>query len=219
MKNLLAFKNENKYNSLFFSIVLLILAPPFLYKLPILSYLIFVFVSLVIINCLLIIYGKPKNSRIALITGVLVLGFAWLNFLVKSDFFVLDLITNGLLVVIFAVTFRSILLEIFKLKKVSAHVVVGAISAYLLLGLMGAFLFDVIEILYPGSFSASKLYTGFYAEIYFSFVTLSTLGYGDISPITPQGQATAIFVSISGQLYLAILMAMLVGKFLKDSDW
>ena len=219
MKNLLAFKNENKYNSLFFSIVLLILAPPFLYKLPILSYLIFVFVSLVIINCLLIIYGKPKNSRIALITGVLVLGFAWLNFLVKSDFFVLDLITNGLLVVIFAVTFRSILLEIFKLKKVSAHVVVGAISAYLLLGLMGAFLFDVIEILYPGSFSASKLYTGFYAEIYFSFVTLSTLGYGDISPITPQGQATVIFVSISGQLYLAILMAMLVGKFLKDSDW
>jgi hypothetical protein len=45
-------------------------------------------------------------------------------------------------------------------------------------------------------------------------VTISTLGYGDISPLTAQAQAVAIFVAISGQLYLAILMAMLVGKFL-----
>ena len=59
---------------------------------------------------------------------------------------------------------------------------------------------------------------GFYGGLYFSFVTISTLGYGDISPLTPQGQAVAIFVAISGQLYLAILMAMLVGKFLKDSE-
>ncbi|MGK0391285.1 MAG: voltage-gated potassium channel [Maribacter sp.] len=49
---------------------------------------------------------------------------------------------------------------------------------------------------------------------YFSFVTLTNLGYGDITPLTPPSQSMALFLAISGQLYLAIVVGILVGKFI-----
>lgn len=211
--------DENKYYALFASIGLLILTPPFLYERPILSYVIYLLISIVIVNCLIIISGHPPRILRGIIIGIAVLAFIWVNFLHPEYNPTLELISNGLLAAIFALTISKLIREIFRLETVSGQVVIGAIATYLLLGLMGAFLFDVIEILYPNSFNAPKVYTGFYSEIYLSFITISTLGYGDITPVTPQAQAAAIFVSISGQLYLAILMAMLVGKFLKDTDW
>ncbi len=119
---------------------------------------------------------------------------------------------------LFGTTIYKILKSILKLKQVNAQVLAGSVSAYLLLGILSAILFEVVELFYPGSFDYSIRYGAGYNLVYYSFVTLSTLGYGDITPHTPQGQAMAILVSITGQLYLAILMAMLVGKFLKDSN-
>lgn len=211
--------DKKSYISLFVSIILLILVPPFLYTVSYLVFLIYGLITIVIVNCLFILFGKPSNKLKGLIVGVASIGFIWINELLKEDFLFLDLFTNIILAIIFGFTFAKVVREIFSLKKVSGHVVIGAIAAYLLLGLMGAALFEIIELVYPNSFDAGSLYAKFYSQIYLSFVTISTLGYGDITPITPQGQAVAIFVSITGQLYLAILMAMLVGKFLKDSDW
>ena len=124
-----------------------------------------------------------------------------------------------IMAVFFSFTFGKMVGEIFKLERVTAKVVIGAIGAYLLLGFIGAFLFEIIQLTYPNSFANMDVFAGgFYDNLYFSFVTITTLGYGDISPLTPQGQAISIFVAMAGQLYLAILMAMLVGKFLKDSE-
>ena len=211
--------DENRYYNLFFSIVLLILVPPFLYEVKFLSFFIYLLISFVIINCLIILFGHYRHWFRGIIVGLIVLMFIWTDVLVISDNLFLNLTSNVTMALIFGFTFARVVREIFGLMKITGQVVIGAIGAYLLLGLMGAFLFHIIEILYPNSYSLASDYSGFYAEIYFSFITISTLGYGDISPITPQGQAAAIFVSIAGQLYLTILMAMLVGKFLKDSDW
>ena len=210
---------RNRYNSLFISIVLLILTPPFLFELPILSVVIYILLSIVILNCINIIIRGRHKPIVLWIVGSFVLVYTWVNFLVVEKPILMSLLGNAFLVLVFGLAFSRLVKEIFNYKKVTGHIVLGAIAAYLLLGLMGAFLFDVIEILYPESFNTARIFTGFYQEIYLSFITISTLGYGDITPITPQGQAAAIFVAITGQLYLAILMAMLVGKFLKDSDW
>lgn len=211
--------DDNKYYILFSSIVALILAPPFLYELSFLSIFIYLLISLVLINCLLLLFGHPKSHTKGIIIGVGILLFIWTDLLIKEEYLIFNLASNALMALIFGFTFAKVVRQIFGLPKVTGQVVIGAMAAYLLLGLMGAFIFDFIEVLYPNSFNGSNEYRGFYAEIYLSFITISTLGYGDITPITPQGQAAAIFVSISGQLYLTILMAMLVGKFLKDSDW
>ena len=210
---------KKSYISLFVTIVLLIMVPPFLYNYKSLNFLIYGFLTLVMVNCLFILFGKPKNKTKGIVIGVVAIGFIWLNELLRDDLLLFDLFTNVVLALLFGFTFARVVHEIFSLKKVSGHVVIGAIAAYLLLGLMGATVFEVIELLYPESFDKGGLFVKFYSQVYLSFVTISTLGYGDITPITPQGQAAAIFVSITGQLYLAILMAMLVGKFLKDSDW
>ena len=55
---------------------------------------------------------------------------------------------------------------------------------------------------------------GFHDYLYFSFVTMTTLGYGDVTPISSTAKSTTIIIAVAGQLYLTILVAMLVGKFL-----
>ena len=83
---------------------------------------------------------------------------------------------------------------------------------------MGSILFTLVEIIYPNSFNVPDDYHSYYKMIYFSFVTLTTLGYGDITPQTPQAKSIVVLVTLTGQLYLAVLMAMLVGKFLSDQS-
>ena len=105
------------------------------------------------------------------------------------------------------------------------HVAVTkAINSYLLIGVVGAFLFISVDVGY--SFFANAEHAlnfnnivdpTFHDYIYFSFVTITTLGYGDITPIIPIAKSLTIALSLTGQLYLTILVAMLMGKFLSQS--
>ena len=66
----------------------------------------------------------------------------------------------------------------------------------------------------PNSFSGiTPGHTSFQLNIYYTFVTMTTLGYGDITPQIPLAKSLSILISTSGQLYVAIIIAMLVGKF------
>ena len=93
----------------------------------------------------------------------------------------------------------------------------GAISAYLLLGLVFAIAGGLVEMFVPGSFRTPDDLTlspggvTEFAFIYFSFTTLTTLGYGDITPANHWSQTVAWVEAVVGQLFLAILIARLVG--------
>ena len=101
--------------------------------------------------------------------------------------------------------------------KVTRDKIAGAISVYLLLGMVWALLYIALAIARPGSFhlpEAVALGLGGGSEhsfFYFSFTTLTTLGYGDITPASPVSQTLAWLEAVVGQLYLAILVARLVG--------
>ena len=89
----------------------------------------------------------------------------------------------------------------------------GAIAAYLLLGLAWAYAYKLVEYLSPGSFTGNIIESGgFSSWTYFSLVTLATLGYGDINPVHPLARSLATAETITGQLYLAILIARLVSQ-------
>ena len=206
---------EDRYYYLFISLALLLLLPPFLITYKYLSYTIYLLLTFVVINCSIILFDKSRKSGYGLITLLLTIGFLWLSIANDWQNPILQVSRMVIMVLFFGFTFAKMVGDIFRLERVTGRVVVGAIGAYLLLGFIGSFLFEIIQLIYPNSFTNMEVFAGgFYGEIYFSFVTISTLGYGDISPLTAQGQAVAIFVAISGHLYLAILMAMLVGKFL-----
>jgi hypothetical protein len=108
-----------------------------------------------------------------------------------------------LLVVVLGQTFRQ--------GKVTLHRILGGISAYLLLGVMWAGAYALVETLHPGSFSrAVDVAGGHRGWVYFSFVTLTTVGYGDILPVHPAARSLAMLEAVTGPLYIAILLARLV---------
>lgn len=136
----------------------------------------------------------------------------------------LDLISSLAGSLFFAYVAVILLQDIFKKgDKVSMSMIYSAISIYLLIGLAFAFFYLAFSVIQPGSFSEpSFMTTGsqtqLYGFIYFSFVTLSTLGYGDVSPNVIQIAAFVYMEAIIGQLYLTIIIARLVGLQISQVD-
>ena len=104
----------------------------------------------------------------------------------------------------------------------TATIILNSINGYLLIGILGAVLMVWAEILQKYVFQLDTRtihFAGMAAEefhdyLYFSFVTMTTLGYGDITPVSSYANSITIIIAATGQLYLTILVAMLVGKFL-----
>jgi len=99
--------------------------------------------------------------------------------------------------------------------------VLCAINSYLLIGISATLLIVILELFAPNSFgNLNAEQDPFSSLLYFAFVTLTTLGYGDISPLTPLARSLSTFTALCGQLYLVIIMALIVGKYLnmKGSD-
>jgi hypothetical protein len=98
----------------------------------------------------------------------------------------------------------------------------ATICVYLLIGVAWAYVYSVLENIFPGSFnfplnllqanpSLNEGRKHLTLLFYYSFVTLTTLGYGDITPVTPPAQSLSTLEAIMGQFYIAILVARLVG--------
>lgn len=94
---------------------------------------------------------------------------------------------------------------------ITLHRVQGGVAAYLLLGVAWAQAYALLALLRPGAFSgAAAAADGPRAFLYFSFVTLTTVGYGDVLPVHPAARSLAMLEAVTGPLYLAILLARLV---------
>ena len=117
-------------------------------------------------------------------------------------------------------TVTALVRELFSIKRVTLDSISAAICAYLLLGVGWGFIFAIIEMEHPGSFTAelfipnagpgSPIIRAFHNFIYYSFVCLTTTGYGDIAPKSDMARVMSVLESITGQMYLAILIARLV---------
>lgn len=97
--------------------------------------------------------------------------------------------------------------------------IIGALCVYLLLGIAWAEAYQLLFAYDPGSFSGVELQQGHalsWRFLYFSFVTLTTLGYGDVLPLTIYAQTLTVAETVIGQFYLAVLVAALVSSYLQD---
>ncbi|HEY7097177.1 MAG TPA: potassium channel family protein [Terriglobales bacterium] len=101
--------------------------------------------------------------------------------------------------------------------RVDAEHLFAALSAYLLAGIYFGLLYFALEQLKPGTFVAASAFSKTGA-IYFSFVTLATLGYGDIVPRTDVARGIAILEAVGGQLFLAVLVARLLSLHSKSTE-
>lgn len=115
----------------------------------------------------------------------------------------------------------AILKEVLTLKEVSFDAISGALNGYLLLGLMWGFAYQAVEASWPGSFAigaqildqaAGTAYVAphWSSLFYFSFVTITTTGYGDITPLSMVAGQLAITEAVVGLFYMVVLVARLV---------
>jgi hypothetical protein len=100
---------------------------------------------------------------------------------------------------------------------ISANRLIGAVCIYLLLGVIWAVAYTIVDMIDPGSFKGLTPHDGRGWDsdwLYFSFVTMTTLGYGDISPVSATAKAIAYLQAVFGQFYIAILVAGLVSAYI-----
>lgn len=185
------------------------------------------FFTLVLITSLYILSYNRFIFYIGAVFSLTAFLFEWLSFFqpilgfrALADTFYLFFIM--LLIVV-------ITRAIFFVEKVSLDIVYGAACIYLMIGLFFATLYSLVELYLPGSFAGNFgdpfAKEGFYSIksiseslIYYSFVTLTTLGYGGISPVTIPAKFFSILEAIIGQLFLAIAIGRSVGLYLSQKN-
>jgi len=170
------------------------------------------------------------------ILGTFVVAFLSLNFGTHWRKFVLVLVASWLVIVIageglgiFDRTVPSLLTFLIFLlgetyfaakgvllsgRRVDQNIMIGALAMYLLIGLIWATVFLIILHFTPDAFRGIEMKDyadNFSLAVYFSFVTMTSLGYGDISPNEPIAQVVTILAAISGAFYMAVVVATMVG--------
>ena len=182
-----------------------------------------IFWSAVFIGVIYAVSHKKHRILIALILALPMLGAMWSKYFVVNS--ALGAVGGlcGAAFFIFAII--QILIFIYSQKKVTTDLIVGAVIVYLLMALAWSFIFGVVESMHPGSFSVPEVegISTSRSFLYYSFVTLTTLGYGDITPVTSLARSLCILEAVIGQLYLVVQVAWLVGvhvsqSMLKKSD-
>jgi hypothetical protein len=111
------------------------------------------------------------------------------------------------------------LVQVFSPGAINLHRVLGAIAAYLLIGLVWSYAYFLADRLVPGSIhptvNTQEVMSPMARYVYFSFTTLTTLGYGDIIPVHPLARTLAVCEALIGQLYPAVLITGLLGMALQ----
>lgn len=117
-------------------------------------------------------------------------------------------------VLFFGFTTAVLLHHVLADREVTADTLYGAACVYLLSGLTWSLLYGLVELLHPGSFQTASGQGVTWSDLlFFSFVTLTTLGYGDITPVSSPARSLATVQAVFGVLYNAILIARLVGLY------
>lgn len=165
---------------------------------------------------LLTIIGNQANKlwfKSIIILAIVEIIILILSIILKDTYLTFTAIT---LTLFFLITSTSVAFNsVFFSHKININQIVGASCIYLLLGIIWSILYANLYFLAPGSFSGlgnsgNRLH--FSEFMYYSYVTLTTLGFGDITPLSPLAKTLSFMQAVTGQLYLTIMVAGLIGK-------
>ncbi len=172
-----------------------------------------VFSTVVLLSALYSVSENKKRFFIGFALWVPATAGVWLRFFAPESS---NLAGAPVLTTFFLIyTAYRILTHVLRSKEVTGEVIYGALCVYMLLGLIWGMLYFGLESYQPGSFQmniGTSPSEGLVSHcVYFSYVTLTTLGYGDFSPLSAGARSLAMVEALVGQLYLAVLIARLVG--------
>ena len=172
--------------------------------------------SLVLVSAVLAVAASKRVLVIAIVLAVSGIAGRWINHFRPDLIPPAVFLIAALLLIAFVIA--HLLGFILRARVVTTEVLCASISAYLMLGLIWALAYWLVDRLTPGgafSFNTNagtrsiNGFTGFY----FSFITLSTVGYGDITPVSRMARWLAAMEAMTGLLYVAVLIARLVSLY------
>ncbi len=201
-------------NYLFFmmSLMLLILMPPIAYSFSGGRLWFTLFYGLVILMGVVFTTNNLTEFIVLLVLGV----FVFSSFLFGHGRAWFSLGNAAVHLLFFFFVLINLVKYVVQMEEVTSSGLFASISGYLVLGIVAAPLFSIIHIFNPEAFSADTTLEH-YDFIYYSFVTLTSIGFGDIVPLHPIAKSVTVILGLSGQLYLTCLIAVIIGKYLAQN--
>ena len=207
----------NGFRTLLFFLLLYIMGAPFLEPYPSLAVLAHISLSMALFAAVYTVHkqNKKRSTAIALLIPLIIL--YWLG--------IYDIIAfsrlGGILLftAYYGLLVYSFVAQIKRAHRVDINVLYATFSLYLIIGLFWGSLYMLLDQLHPGSYEGVLLANPQYMDHafnYFSFVTLTTLGYGDITPQTAGAASLCHMEAIVGQFFTAVVVAWLVGIFVSE---
>jgi hypothetical protein len=175
-----------------------------------------IFISTILLSAAYAVSESRGHFFLALILAGPAFVLRWVNNFVGSPW--LQFVAGVLTVLFLLLVVVLILSHVLKTERVTREKIFGALSVYLIFGVVWGLSFMLQDFLVPGSFRYGEGVRTSAEMVYFSFVTLTTLGYGDIVPVSPSARALATLEALTGQLYLTVLVARLVGLHITHSS-
>ena len=213
-------RNLRRFGTLLGALLLMMVVLPFFPEsrtsLPVVS----VLFSVLLIASVYAVSQRPRVLVVGLLLGAPTLVMEWIT---KTDAPVTVMVIDHVASIVFLSFVIGVLLtRLLRQQDVTTDTIYGGICVYLLAGVVWAYGYDLIETVVPGSFRFGEgpLPEGFsplaQAErsrrfFFFSFVTLTTLGYGDTTPVASAARSLAILESICGVLFVGVLVARMAG--------
>ncbi len=220
------FRGRFKY--LLISLLLLAVLEPFFRNLGIfgIGFLDAIY-TFVLLCALYTISDNRKFLAAGIILVVPIFLISWTNYARIHP--ALALVNGGLSIVLLVFVATAILVHVLRRERVTTDTIYGAACVYLMFGVIWGVTFTIIEMSVPGAFSmgdshivgsdfASRYRVLDAALMYYSFITLTTVGYGDIVPVSPIARTFSALEAVVGQLYLVLLIARLVGLHISQSS-
>jgi voltage-gated potassium channel len=208
---------QKGHKLLLLTLILMIFASPFLSQDSAVNWLGPIILMAVLLTATYTVSNRGRSFRVALFFGAPAL-FSQIAVFTNDSFWLETLRFSATALFLFWVCFLLLKDIALRIQTVTLELLLGSINVYLMLGIGFAMVFALIEHLQPGSFIGLEGFAFMPDRIltflYYSFITMSTLGFGDISPVQPHAMTASYVLAILGQLYLAILVARLVAQYI-----
>ena len=190
-------------------IMALLVVGPILEPFVAIRILIDVFLTAIVLSMLYIVPHKKRLALIGQLLAMAMLISLWLKYLYNYDMFAASSMMVGVLFTV--VVTAHTLAFIIKSETVTGEVIYAAMLVYLLVAQLWALVYTFLDLIDPASFYLPQGQSDFLLFEYYSFVTLTTLGYGDITPLTKVAKSFSVLEAVIGQLYLVVVVAWFVG--------